>query len=73
GNQVTERRSGKAGRSQNLREALPEVKIIFASAYSEDDSRARGLLRSGDVYITKPFELNELLAKIQEVLKTRGG
>ena len=49
------------------------MKIIFASAYSEDDSRARGLLRSGDVYITKPFELNELLAKIQEVLKSRGG
>ncbi len=54
--------------SQKLREVLPEVKIIFASAYTKDDRRIQGLLGSGDAYITKPFELNELLANIQEIL-----
>lgn len=53
---------------QEFREGT-EVPILFLSAKDEDNDRLRGLRSGADDYITKPFLPQELLLRIQAVLK----
>src|SRR5688572_22335300 len=41
--------------------------IIFMSARAEESDRVRGLELGGDDYVTKPFNLNELAARVKAV------
>lgn len=43
--------------------------ILFLTAKVEEDDRVNGLLSGGDDYITKPFSLKELDARITAHLK----
>ncbi len=43
--------------------------IMFISARSESDEKIDGILAGGDDYITKPFEVRELLARIQGIFR----
>lgn len=43
--------------------------ILFLTAKAEEDDRVNGLLSGGDDYITKPFSLKELDARITAHLK----
>lgn len=43
--------------------------IVFLSARGETADRLRGLRLGADDYVTKPFELEELIARIQAVLR----
>lgn len=54
---------------RDIRELNPDIPIIFATAKGmmEDKSEAFGL--GGDDYITKPFRVEELLLRINALLK----
>jgi len=45
------------------------VPILFLTARSAGQDRINGLDEGGDDYITKPFELNELLARIKSIFR----
>lgn len=49
-----------------------ENPIIFASARTSDDDIVLGLSLGGDDYITKPYSLNVLQAKVKATLRRRG-
>jgi two-component system OmpR family response regulator len=49
---------------QTLRASGSRVPILILSALADVDERIRGLKSGGDDYLTKPFALGELLARI---------
>jgi len=48
------------------------IPIIFLSARDSTQDKVRGLSGGGDDYMTKPFSLQELIARIQTVLRRTG-
>lgn len=46
-----------------------EVPILFLSARDEEIDRVLGLEIGGDDYVTKPFSLRELVARVHAILK----
>ena len=48
------------------------VPIIFLTARDATDDKIRGLTIGGDDYVTKPFSLEELVARIRTVLRRSG-
>lgn len=53
---------------QRIRE-FAEIPIIMLTAKVEDVDKVRGLKLGADDYITKPFNIQELLARIEAVLR----
>ena len=49
------------------------VPIIFLTARDATDDKIRGLTLGGDDYVTKPFSLDEVLARIRAVLRRTAG
>jgi len=47
--------------------------IIFLTARASEDDRIAGLELGGDDYVTKPFNLSELAARIKAVLRRTAG
>jgi len=52
-----------------LREKGMDTPVIFLSAKNSSEQIQEGFLRGGDDYITKPFELKELLLRIDALLR----
>ncbi len=52
-----------------LREKGMDVPVIFLSAKSSSAHIEEGFLRGGDDYVTKPFEIKELLLRIEALLR----
>ena len=50
-----------------------QTPIIMLTAKSELDDKVQGLRAGADDYITKPFEMREVLARIEAVLRRTGG
>jgi two-component system OmpR family response regulator len=48
------------------------VPIIFLTARDETQDKVRGLTSGGDDYVTKPFSLEELIARIRNILRRAG-
>jgi len=48
------------------------VPVIFLTAKSEVDDRIKGLKLGADDYISKPFQIGELLARVEAVLRRYG-
>ena len=48
------------------------VPIIFLTARDATDDKIRGLSLGGDDYVTKPFSLEELVARIRAILRRSG-
>jgi two-component system OmpR family response regulator len=48
------------------------VPVLFLTARQATSDRVRGLTSGADDYIVKPFELEELLARVQAVLRRSG-
>src|SRR3954469_14162508 len=46
--------------------------IIFLTARDAPEDKIRGLTTGGDDYVTKPFSLEELLARVRNVLRRTG-
>ena len=54
---------------RKIREAGDRVPVLFLTARGRTDDRVRGLETGGDDYITKPFQLQELLARIKGIFR----
>jgi two-component system OmpR family response regulator len=48
------------------------VPIIFLTARDSTEDKVRGLTGGGDDYLTKPFSLEELVARIRTILRRAG-
>lgn len=49
-----------------------ELPIIFLTARDTTEDKVRGLTMGGDDYVTKPFSLEELIARIWAILRRTG-
>ena len=49
------------------------VPILFLTARDATEDKVRGLGLGGDDYVTKPFSLDELVARVHAVLRRTGG
>lgn len=49
--------------------ATENIPIIFCSALVEEDEKVRGLNLGADDYVTKPFSIGEVLARVRAVLR----
>jgi DNA-binding response OmpR family regulator len=54
---------------RRIRKAGDRVPVLFLTAKDSEDDRVRGLEEGGDDYITKPFVLRELLARIKGIFR----
>jgi two-component system OmpR family response regulator len=48
------------------------VPILFLSARDNTSDKVRGLTTGGDDYVTKPFSLEELIARLHNILRRSG-
>lgn len=55
--------------ARELREVNSDIRIIFATAKGMLEDKTEGYESGGDDYITKPFRIEELLLRIQALLK----
>lgn len=54
---------------RRIRGAGDRTPILFLTARDSDEDRIRGLEEGGDDYLTKPFHLGELLARIKGIFR----
>lgn len=57
--------------ARELREINSDIPIIFATAKSMIEDKVEGFTLGGDDYITKPFRIEELLLRINALLKRK--
>ena len=58
---------------RRIRAGGPRVPVIFLTARDSVHERVTGLTLGGDDYVTKPFSLDEVLARIRAVLRRSRG
>ena len=52
--------------------AQTDAHILFLTSNTEQEDKIRGLNTGGDDYITKPYEMNELKARLAAAMRRRG-
>lgn len=57
---------------RRIRADRPEVPVIFLTAKDAVGDRVQGLTAGGDDYVTKPFSLEELIARARALLRRSG-
>ncbi|MEV5505483.1 response regulator transcription factor [Streptomyces orinoci] len=57
---------------RELRALLPEVCVLFLTARDAVEDRIAGITAGGDDYVTKPFSLEEVLARLRGLLRRAG-
>ena len=57
---------------RRVRTEQPDVPVIFLTAKDAVDDRIGGLTAGGDDYVTKPFSLEELIARLRGLLRRSG-
>ncbi|HHU40182.1 MAG TPA: response regulator transcription factor [Propionibacterium sp.] len=57
---------------RRVRAEQPDVPVIFLTARDAVDDRIQGLTAGGDDYVTKPFSLEELVARLRGLLRRSG-
>lgn len=55
--------------TKRLREAGYTAPILFLTAKDDTDDKITGLTVGGDDYVTKPFSLDEIVARIKAILR----
>jgi two-component system OmpR family response regulator len=57
---------------RRLRAEARKVPVVFLTAKDATEDKVHGLTLGGDDYVTKPFSLEELLARVRAVLRRAG-
>jgi two-component system, OmpR family, response regulator len=57
---------------RRLRSELPTVCVLFLTARDAVEDRVAGITAGGDDYVTKPFSLEEVLARLRGLLRRAG-
>jgi two-component system cell cycle sensor histidine kinase/response regulator CckA len=62
---------GESGRqiAERMRQALPNLKVLYISGFSDDESVRTGNFPPGSKYLQKPFALGALISKVREALE----
>jgi DNA-binding response OmpR family regulator len=55
--------------AQEIRQMSPDIPIIFLTAKSMKEDVVKGFSSGGDDYITKPFNIEELILRIEAILR----
>jgi DNA-binding response OmpR family regulator len=55
--------------AQEIRQMSPDIPIIFLTAKSMKEDVVKGFASGGDDYITKPFNIEELILRIEAILR----
>jgi two-component system, OmpR family, response regulator len=58
---------------RRLRAIGVETPVVFLTAREATEDKVTGLSAGGDDYVTKPFSLEELVARIRAILRRTGG
>jgi two-component system OmpR family response regulator len=58
---------------RRLRNGGGEVPVLFLTARDAGEDKVTGLTAGGDDYVTKPFRLEELIARIRAILRRTAG
>lgn len=61
------------GVTKKIRSMGIEVPILFLTARDETQDKVAGLTVGGDDYVTKPFSLDEIMARISAILRRTKG
>ena len=57
---------------RRVRSTLPDVPVVFLTAKDAVEDRVAGLTAGGDDYVTKPFSLEELVARLRALMRRAG-
>jgi two-component system OmpR family response regulator len=57
---------------RRLRERMPDLCVLFLTARDAVEDRVAGITAGGDDYVTKPFSLEEVLARLRGLLRRAG-
>ncbi len=57
---------------RRVRQDAPNVCVLFLTAKDAVDDRVAGITAGGDDYVTKPFSLEEVLARLRGLLRRAG-
>ena len=60
------------GVTKKIRSLGIEVPILFLTARDDTEDKVTGLTVGGDDYVTKPFSLDEIIARISAILRRTG-
>ena len=66
---------GMSGRelADNLKQARPNLKVLYISGYTHDLVTQQGILETGSELLQKPFSLNSLLTRVRQALDGMNG
>jgi two-component system OmpR family response regulator len=57
---------------RRLRTSMPDVPVLFLTARDAVEDRVAGLTAGGDDYVTKPFSLEEVVARLRALMRRAG-
>jgi two-component system OmpR family response regulator len=57
---------------RRLRETGLDMPVLFLTARDATEDKVRGLTLGGDDYVTKPFSLEEVVARVRAILRRSG-
>ncbi|SHK15407.1 two-component system, OmpR family, response regulator [Pseudonocardia thermophila] len=57
---------------RRMREDSPHLPVLFLTAKDSVEDRVAGLTAGGDDYVTKPFSLEELVARLRGLMRRSG-
>ena len=57
---------------RRMRSTLPDLPVVFLTARDAVEDRIAGLTAGGDDYVTKPFSLEELVARLRALMRRAG-
>ncbi|TXB64792.1 response regulator transcription factor [Vicingus serpentipes] len=58
--------------AETIREVNPDMPIVFLTAKTMQEDKVKGLTIGADDYITKPFDFQEFILRINAILKRSG-